>query len=317
MSTTDRNGAAPRWAGVTLIILLLVAAPSAIWAAEGPTASVPGPFPGYKVGLGDRVQISVWGEPSLTTDTVVMPDGTISMPMIGSLLVVGKTASELMADVREAYKRYLREPRVSLNCLPRNPPRIYCEGAVGKPGPVDYDPRLRLLDYVALAGGPAAGADLSRVMITSLKGSEVTKTTVDMSPGKAAQGPASSLELKPGDTLWIGKALPVSVVGEVVRPGSFDYQQGLRLSDYLGMAGGPTDHAAVQKVVLKSAQGIAATTRTIDCTHTLSKPETAGTNPVLSPGDVVTVPAKLVGGTLGLSDVLRGVVDLLLIWRRW
>jgi polysaccharide export outer membrane protein len=318
VDTVGGTHGARRWLGAALLILLLVSA-GAAWADGGPPSQsgAPEPFPGYKVGLGDRIQISVWGEPDLSVDAMVMPDGAVAMPLIGIVSVVGKTVPDLMGEIEAAYRRYLREPRISLTCVPRSPPRVYFEGAVGRPGPVDYDPRFRLVDYLGQAGGPSVGADLSRVIITSLNGADVKTVTVDMSPAKAAQGPLENPELKPGDTVWVGKALPVSVVGEVMRPGSFDYQQGLRLSDYLALSGGPTDHAVLSKVVLKSGGDPTSAVRVLDGKRALKQPDTTASNPVLAPGDVVTVPAKLVGGKVFWMDVVRTAFDVVFAWHFW
>ncbi len=318
MDTVGGARHARQWLGSTLIVLLFIAVRLA-WAEGGtpPPSDARAPFPSYKVGLGDRVQMSVWGEPNLTFDASVMPDGAINLPMIGMVSVVGKTVPDLTTEIRTAYTRYLRDPRISLTCVPRNPPRVYFEGAVGKPGPVDYDPRFLLLDYLGLAGGPTTGADLSHVIITSLSGSEVSTVTVDVSAAKAAQGPPQNPELKPGDTVWVGKALPVSVVGEVIRPGSFDYQQGLRFSDYLAQAGGTTDHAVLDGVVLKGAGQDQNAVRVLDCRQALKQPDSTESNPVLAPGDVVTIPAKFVGGKLHWMDVVRTAFDSLFIWHFW
>ncbi|MGQ9534891.1 MAG: polysaccharide biosynthesis/export family protein [bacterium] len=50
----------------------------------------------------------------------------------------------------------------------------------------------------------------------------------------------------------------ISVYGEVVRPGTVDYQRGLRISDYVALAGGPTDRANLKKVkvVRNTAEGV-------------------------------------------------------------
>ncbi len=81
---------------------------------------------------------------------------------------------------------------------------------------------------------------------------------------------------------------------------SLDYQQGLRLSDYLGMAGGPVEQADTNAAVLKRMGQPEVTP--INVAKALEKPDSAELNPVLAPGDVVTVPMQFVGGTLTWSD---------------
>jgi polysaccharide export outer membrane protein len=281
--------------------------------AEEPAAPVPAAivaaaedplFASYQIRLGDRIRSSVWGESELTAEVTVMPDGTASLPLIGTVPVVGKTVPVVTEEVRQAYGRYLKEPRVSLSCVPRNPPQVYFEGAVQRPGPVDYDPQLRLTDYLGLAGGPLAGADLAQVVVSSGSGPELSRMTVDVRAGcPAAQNPV----LKPGDTVWIGKALPVGVIGAVMRPGAFEYQQGFRLSDYLALAGGPSNRAVLRKAVLKRSTEAGSTVCVMDLRLTLRTPDSPEANPVLAPGDVLTVPEAFVGGTLEWADILRAV----------
>lgn len=291
----------------------LPAAPAATGAAPAaaPTAE---PLPGYAVRLGDRIQLSVWGEPSLSTEATVMPDGTVSLPMIGALAVVGKTIPAATQEVQDAYGRYFKDPKVSLTCLPKSPSQVYMAGAVARPGPLDYDPRLRMTDYLAMAGGPTVGADLTRVVITSVEASGTSTKTLDLSQTKPGQETEQNPTLKPGDTVWVGPALPVAVVGAVTRPGSFEYQQGLRLSDYLGLAGGPTDYSNLGAVSLKHAGP--EPVQTMDLKKALAEPDNPQANPVLRAGDVVTVPTKFVGGTLGWSDILGALTGLFVWFRR-
>jgi len=244
----------------------------------------------------------------------VMPDGTVSFPLIGSLPVLGKTVPVITQDVTQAYRRYLKDPKISLSCVPKTSMQVYFGGAVARPGPVDYDPRLRLFDYLSLVGGPAVGADLSRVIVTSVSGGQTSTTTLDLGAAKPGEDPSLNPVLKPGDTVWIGRALPVSVVGAVARPGSFDYQQGLRLSDYLGMAGGPIEQADTNAAVLKRVGQPEVTP--INAAKALAKPDSAELNPVLAPGDVVTVPMQFVGGTLTWSDILHSVTTVVFWWLR-
>ncbi len=285
--------------------------------AEGsttPAPAVPVSFVEYRVRLGDRLQFSIWGEPDLTCEPMVMPDGTASWPLVGTREVAGKTVAELTAELGEAYRRYFRDPKISLTCIPRTPPQVYFEGAVGKPGPIEYDPRLRLLDYLALAGGPAQGADLTRVVVTSVSGTDVKKAVLDVSVTPSGQSQESNPWLKPGDTVWVGKALPVSVVGAVTSPGAFEYRSGLRLTDYLALAGGPTDRADLRQGLLRRSGPGAEAARPVDLGAALRAPDSEKTNPVLTPGDVVIVPEAFVAGGLAWGDVLHALATALIFW---
>jgi polysaccharide export outer membrane protein len=281
----------------------------------------------YLLHVGDRLHLWVWGEPSLTTDVVVMPDGTVSLPLVGSLQLLGKSVPAATKEVTEACARYLKNPRVSLSCTPQAPLRVYVEGSVNAPGAVPYDPRFRLLDYLGQAGGPTASADLCNVTITSVAGARVGTTKLDLSvPLQAGAVPAASAPpagdsanavnpvLSPGDTVWVGRAVPVAVVGEVRNPGAIDFRQGQRLSEYVSAAGGPAPRADLGKALLRHTENGVTASRRIDVARALTQPNAAESDPVLAPGDVLTIPEKFLAQGLTWSDALRAVTTALIWW---
>jgi len=311
----------------SLVVLLATASPAEEpeqSAAEGPTAAqavqAPAELPRitageYRVQPGDRISSSVWGEPNLSSDATVMTHGAVSFPLVGEIAVSQKTVSELTEELRQAYLLYYRDPKVSLSVIPAVWPKVYVQGNVRRPGPVDYSPERRLLDYVGLAGGFSAGADLSQLTVVSHQSAAATAATFDLSPEAAGEAGAPNPTLSPGDTVFVGTAMPVSVIGAVNKPGALTYQHGLRLSDYVGLAGGPTNRAKVREVVLKRAgpDGDGAV-RKVDLAAALGDPDDPKLNPVLEPGVVVTVPEQFLGGTLEWSDVLRALAAVF-IWK--
>jgi polysaccharide export outer membrane protein len=263
----------------------------------------------YRIQAGDQLHLSVWGEPGLTTDTVVMTHGRVPFPLLGEIVVANMTVSDLSEQVRQGYLRYYRDPRISLTVTPVVWPRVYVQGNVQRPGPVEYSPGRRLLDYVGMAGGFGADADLTSIGIVTHQSATAAKTTVDLSAVSADGQSTPNPVLGPGDTLWVAKALPVSVLGAVNKPGSVDYQHGLRLSDYVGMAGGPTNRAELLNASVKHTGPDGASSVTeVDLKAALEQPDDPELNPILAPGDTVTVPERFIGGTLEWSDILRALV---------
>lgn len=280
--------------------------------APAQTAVTPPAAPSeYQIRSGDRIQMSIWGEPGVATDTLVGPDGDVSLPLIDRLHAAGKTAPALTLELQQAYLRYYKNPKIALSVVPRDPLQVYVEGNVGKPGPVQYAPARRVMDYLGLAGGPGPGADMAHIVVSTVEG--VRKQTVDLS--LSSPGPENNPTLQPGDSIWVGRTLPISVVGAVQKPGDFDYQPGLRLSDYLGMAGGPTNRARIGRATLKQtgADG-KSRVRMVDLKAALKQPDQPELNPVLGPGDVVAVPEYFVGGTLEWSDIIRALGSIIIFW---
>lgn len=58
----------------------------------------------------------------------------------------------------------------------------------------------------------------------------------------------------------------VAIYGEVIRPGTVNYQRGLRISDYVALAGGPSDRANLKKVrvVRNTESGVKVYTINLD-----------------------------------------------------
>src|SRR5262249_43581526 len=63
----------------------------------------------FVIGASDRLSIRVWRNPDLSTDAVVRPDGTITMPLIGDISADGKTPSELKQEITKLLAAYVRD----------------------------------------------------------------------------------------------------------------------------------------------------------------------------------------------------------------
>lgn len=122
--------------------------------AEAPSAVEPG---GYKIGVDDRIQVSVWRNPELTVTVPVRPDGMISVPLIGDVLAGGKTAPELASIVKEKLSVYVRDPTVTVIVTDLRSheylSRIRVTGAVRTPRSSQYRQGMTVVDAVLEAGG--------------------------------------------------------------------------------------------------------------------------------------------------------------------
>src|SRR5262245_38846785 len=101
------------------------ASPAAAAPAPGPMTAAPAsayptypqrtsPAMQFRCDVGDEIATSVWKEPDLTSQQRLLADGTISPPLLRPTRVVGLTIEEVQARLTDAYKEYLREPKVSV-----------------------------------------------------------------------------------------------------------------------------------------------------------------------------------------------------------
>ncbi|UJF17129.1 polysaccharide export protein [Vibrio sp. SS-MA-C1-2] len=121
----------------------------------------------YKLGAGDTVQISVYGEVDLSINSLyISNNGTFNYPYLGQINVLGKTPAQLQALIYKGLKGdYLISPKVRVNIVSfRN---IYVNGEVQRPGGYPYQPGLTVDKAVALAGGFTERASMNKITIKS------------------------------------------------------------------------------------------------------------------------------------------------------
>src|SRR5690606_24636973 len=124
-------------------------------------------------------------------------------------------------------------------------------GAVRSPGSFAVREQWRILDLLAEAGGTTerAGEELT------LLRSGVTRT-IDL--GALERLGLQNERVLPGDVLYVAEgSRQVLVLGEVARPGAYEFRRGDRLLDALALAGGLTPEAWEEQVSLtrQTAQG--------------------------------------------------------------
>ncbi|ABQ70869.1 polysaccharide export protein [Rhizorhabdus wittichii RW1] len=166
-------------------------------APQGSAASVPlgtTLAPGYVLGTGDKLRISVFGEPKLDGEYVVSSTGIVSFPLIGNVPASGQTVEALQESIRSKLAAgYLKDPRVSTEVLNYRP--FYILGEINKPGEYPFVNGITVQQAVAMAGGFSYRANTKRVFIK--RALETAERPVQIK-GKAVL-------LMPGDTIRVGE----------------------------------------------------------------------------------------------------------------
>ena len=107
----------------------------------------------YRLGTGDKLKITVFGHEDMSTESVEVDSaGRISLPLVGDLLVVGRTPNDVEKMMVEALSPdYLKNPAVSVDIIGYRD--FYIIGEVANPGPYPYVGGMRVINAVAVAGG--------------------------------------------------------------------------------------------------------------------------------------------------------------------
>lgn len=251
-------------------------APSRLPVAGSPAAN-------YLLGSGDVVDIKVFDYPEYTGEQVILPDGTITLPLIGRIDAGQRTAAQLTEDLTVKLKRYLKNPVVTIGLNKLRPLRVTVSGEVQRPGPMQLqsiapinngnNPQVlmaTLSEALQQAGGITQTADIRNVVLrrTHANGS-FTEQTLDLWQALRSPQTNSDPMLMDGDAIHIPtavggndadrrlaskasfspKSVKVRVVGEVKRPGEVEVTPDANLSSAIAIAGGPTEKAKMNKVV--------------------------------------------------------------------
>lgn len=119
----------------------------------------------YQLHQGDKLDISVWGDKTLSKELRILPDGSISFPLVGRVVVAGKSSTEVEKSLASKLKKYLPEPEVTVIVIATEGSRVYVLGKVKKPGPIALTGPMTILHALSIAGGFDKFADLDSVKI--------------------------------------------------------------------------------------------------------------------------------------------------------
>jgi len=118
----------------------------------------------FRLGVGDKLKIEVFGEPELTGESEVNASGNVVLPLLGDVPAKGRTLDEFSGLARERLAHgYLKNPQISVQVLNFRP--IYVQGEVRHGGEFPYKPGLSIADAVALAGGYTYRAVTSSIVL--------------------------------------------------------------------------------------------------------------------------------------------------------
>lgn len=88
----------------------------------------------YTLGGGDLIRVNVFEVPEYTGEYQIPPGGSINLPLIGSVSVLGLTSEQAADEIARRYARFLKRPLISVNLLSPRPINILVAGEVTRPG---------------------------------------------------------------------------------------------------------------------------------------------------------------------------------------
>jgi polysaccharide export outer membrane protein len=147
----------------------------------------------YTLDTGDVVRVSVYGEAEMTKSYTVDDGGALSLPLVGSVKVRGKTTQLAAQAITAALAAgFIREPSVAVEIDTYRP--FFIQGAVKQAGQFPYVYGMTVRAAISTAGGFADTADRGKAVLYRRQGQEMAKGAVDL-----------DFPIFPGDTIVIGE----------------------------------------------------------------------------------------------------------------
>lgn len=240
----------------------------------------------YVIAPKDVLDITVYGEPDLTTTVRVAQDGTISYPLLGNLKVADYTVRGLEGRITKLLSDdYLVDPQVKV--FVKQYANITILGEVKSPGSYQMRERFMLTEAVALTGGFKPEANASDIKIIRIIGDR--KETLHVDFDRILEKAMSDVELKANDTIVVDSYGQFSVIGQVAKPGLYNLKRNLTIIEAIGMAGGFTPIAAQNATKIFRVENNRNTTIKVPVANLMEAPDKSK-DIFLKDGDTIVVP---------------------------
>ncbi len=257
--------------------------------------------PVYRLGSGDTLRLSVFGRPEVSGQFLIGPDGVVTIPLLGNLMLNDSTREEAQQRISQQLRGYFTRPFVTLAVDDYGSNQVTVLGRVQNAGRQKFPAPPTLAEVLANAGAmPILDKQATLTRCAIIRGREKL-IWVDL---KALLNGdlAYNIVMKRGDIVFIpdSSETAVYVLGAVPKPGSYRLTPHMSVLDALAQAGGPDENAKPEAIGIYRAG--ARQVETISF-NDLIAPQRA-VNFGLEDGDVVFVPRS---GVADLGYFLRQI----------
>ena len=243
----------------------------------------------YIIGPEDVLEVQVWERKDLNQTVFVRPDGRTSLPLVGEIMVAGKTIQELQDHLAKVYEKTVQSAVVTVIVKEIKSRPVYFVGGFGRPGPMQLTREMTLMQAISVVGGVVPGGDAENGYVLRADKRIAVDFYKLLQKGDLSQNP----RLEPGDTVVVPIADLVYVQGEVRAPSPLKYTTDLTLLKAITQTGGFTPLAASGRVdLLRGRAGEKKERIRVDVDKIMRAPDE---NPdvILKPDDIIYVPQRL------------------------
>lgn len=218
----------------------------------------------YRVGENDLLKVEVFGLDDFDRQVRVLRDGTISLPLVGSLAIAGLTLEEAQSKIADELRRrrLVRDPQVTLFVEEYLSRSVAVQGAVQRPGVYQMLGSKTLLEVIGEAGGLSGreGERAGRQIFVVRTDPQGKQRRLELDARRLVDegDPSLNIPLLPGDVVVVpfDRKQRIYVSGAVRNPGAVEFleSEGISLLQAITAAGGPSERARLGKVLIKRRQ---------------------------------------------------------------
>jgi protein involved in polysaccharide export with SLBB domain len=198
---------------------------------------------------------------------------------------------------------------------------IYIIGQVGIPGRYAFNTNLNFLDILTAANGPTGNADLRNVRVSHRGQPGAKVEQVNLALYFATGDEKLIPKVKPGDVIFVpdrvnkdwvddSKEITVRVIGAVQKPGRYHFLDSMTLLDLLAEAGGPTNEAYQNKIVVVNLGGCCEEKARVFDLVQFAKTGNIDLLPTVRAGDTIYVPNMQQAAWKQFQDAISGIVPI-------
>ena len=193
----------------------------------------------YEINVGDEVIVESATDRDLRRNLIVLPDGTITLPLLGQMRAANLTVPELREELEKAYKKYYKVPAITVT-------------------PVKVDTKLEDLRYT-VSGRSGFGGQVLTTRVTPEGTIQLPAVGSVPAQGLTIDEFSRELNARFYEKIEGIEVIPVLtqrapryvyVLGEVKLPGRYELQQPTTVMQSIAMAGSYNVGAHISSVVV-------------------------------------------------------------------
>jgi polysaccharide biosynthesis/export protein len=241
----------------------------------------------YTLGAGDEISIQYPGRPELATTGTIGPDGRITLPLAGPIVLTGLTREGASQKITAALLAYYTDISATVEVVKYGSNHVTLLGNVKNPGQMNFDQTPTLLEVLSRGGFEARPDGTLPDQCVIYRGDLVL--WVDLQDLLSTGSPLADLRLRRNDLVFVPvTSKTVTIVGQVQHPGEVVLRGDSTMISILGEAGGMTDAAGNNPEIQIVHRSNGGRTQYIHLKDLLQP--TGGIEVSLHPGDVIYVP---------------------------